>query len=331
MWKRCFSLALLAACNGVPHYMGIDAGTDTGGAGGDRASCVALPHTCGVTGNDDCCNSLTVSGGAYYRSYDARGDGNSGDKLAPATISTFRLDKYEVTVGRFRAFVEADRGTQLSPPAAGEGTNVHVAGSGWQGIWNQNLPLTKAGLIASVKCNPTFQTWSDTPGGNENLAMNCVSWYAAMAFCAWDGGYLPTEAEWNYAAAGGDEQRVYAWSVPATSLTLDASYASYNCLADGVPSCARTDFVAVGTKTAGDGRWGQSDLTGNVMEWTLDWDDRYTTPCVDCANISTPTGERAIRGGSASIDVGRLRTGYRSTAPPDEPNPDNGVRCARAL
>ena len=152
-----------------------------------------------------------------------------------------------------------------------------------------------------------------------------------MAFCAWDGAYLPTEAEWNYAATGGDEQRVYAWSNPATSLTLDVSYASYSCLADGVDSCARTDLTAVGTKTAGDGRWGQSDLTGNVMEWNLDWDAQYAVPCMDCANISTPTGERAIRGGSFDIDVGRLRTGYRATFPPDEPSVTNGVRCARAL
>jgi len=165
---------------------------------------------------------------------------------------------------------------------------------------------------------------------NENLPMNCVSWYEAMAFCAWDGGYLPTEAQWNYAAGGGDEQRVYAWSVPATSLTLDVSHASYDCLADGVPGCTGSDLVAVGTKLAGDGRWGQSDLTGSVMEWTLDWDDRYTTPCVDCANISVPTGERVVRGGSFNIDVGRLRTGYRNTFPPNETSISDGIRCARA-
>ena len=43
----------------------------------------------------------------------------SGDMRWPATVSMFRLDKYEVTVGRFRAFVDAGMGTQSKPPVAG--------------------------------------------------------------------------------------------------------------------------------------------------------------------------------------------------------------------
>lgn len=137
------------------------------------------------------------------------------------------------------------------------------------------LPKDTVELVTWVKCNSTTQTWTDTPAGNEHRPMNCVSWYEAMAFCVWDGGYLPTEAEWNYAAAGGDQQRVYPWSSPAGSLTpVDGSHASYwdgtNCVGDGAAGCAVTDLVAVGTKPLGDGRCGQSDLAGNVAEWVLD-------------------------------------------------------------
>src|SRR5512140_3899160 len=108
-----------------------------------------------------------------------------------------------------------------------------------------------------VKCNSTFQTWTDTPAANEHRPMNCITRYQAMAFCAWDGGYLATEAEWNYEAAGGDQQRAYPWSSPANSLTLDGSHASYydgtNCVGDGADGCAVTDLVAVGNNPSGMG------------------------------------------------------------------------------
>ena len=135
-------------------------------------------------------------------------------------------------------------------------------------------------------------TWTDLPAADENRPINCLSWYEAMAFCAWDGGYLPTEAEWNYAAAGGDQQRAYPWSSPASAVALDGTHASYrdatnNCVGDGMPGCAVTDLAVVGSKPAGVGRWGQVDLAGNVYEWTRDWfDANYPVPCMDCANLA---------------------------------------------
>src|SRR6185503_5212427 len=101
--------------------------------------------------------------------------------------------------------------------------------------------------------------------------MNCVSWFEAFAFCAWDGGRLPTETEWNYAAAGGNEQRVYPWGA-----NIDLTKASYDCAGDGsgtgTPNCMFSDMLPVGSRSPqGDGKWGQADLAGNVWEWTLDW------------------------------------------------------------
>lgn len=298
-------------------------------------SCAGLATTCGASRNDSCCNSPEVLGGAYFRSFDAAGDGISGNMSFPATVSNFRLDKYEVTVERFRAFLNAGMGTQTSPPLPGAGAHAKISGSGWDASWNASLASNKAALVAAVKCNPTFQTWTDVPEANENRPMTCITWYEAMAFCVWDGGYLATEAEWNYAATGGDQQRVYPWSSPARSLTpLDGTHASYydgaNCVGDGMAGCAVTDLVAVGSKSAGDGRWGQSDLGGNVGEWTLDSYAGYENPCTDCANLTVAL-YRVIRGGTFLSDPYFMRTTIRDSPAPELRHYIIGFRCARSV
>jgi formylglycine-generating enzyme len=321
---------------------GIDAGINDGGLPPPAApSCVGLPMTCGPIGNDNCCNSPLVIGGMYYRSYDLAMDSDSGSTSYPATVSNFRLDKYEVSVGRFRAFIEAGMGTQSSPPVVGSGAHMNILGSGWDAAWNSSLTVDKAALIAAVKIarsgagvNP-LATWTDAPAVNESRPMNNISWYEAMAFCVWDGGYLPTEAEWNYAAAGGDQQRAYPWSSPdAASLAIDGAHASYydgtNCIGDGIAGCSLTDLIMVGIKPRGDGRWGQSDLSGNVGEWTLDlYQSPYPNPCTDCADLTTGN-TRVLRGGGFYASARGLRMNFRLVFAPTGRTEDEGFRCARA-
>ena len=235
-------------------------------------------------------------------------------------------------MGRFRAFVKAGMGTQAAPPQVGAGAHANITGSGWDSSWNPKLVADAQALVAAVKCNATFQTWTDMLGDNEDRPMNCLTWYEAMAFCAWDGGYLPTEAEWNYAATGGDQQRAYPWSSPPGSLTVDGSHASYsdgtNCVGDGMAGCALTDLVPVGTKPDGDGRWGQADLAGNVTEWMLDLISVYLNPCTDCARL-TGASDRVIRGGSFIQSAFFMRTTARSPFTPENRSPGIGARCAR--
>jgi sulfatase modifying factor 1 len=288
--------------------------------GGTAPSCSGLPATCGPSGTDDCCKSLLVPGGTFDRSYDGV---DYLDPNYPATVSDFYLDKYEITVGRFRVFVNAGVGTQVSPPAAGAGANPLVTGSGWDSTWNTNLAANRAALTTNLKCQSGYQTWTDTPGINESRPVNCLDWYTAFAFCAWDGGRLATEAEWNYAASGGNEQRYYPWSSPGTSTTIDDSYAVY---------CGGSCYSAqnVGSKSpTGDGKWGQSDLAGNVYEWTLDW---YATPylmlCNNCADL-TAASSRVIRGGSFYGSAFYLRSANRIHDYPEEHYYGFGSRCAR--
>ena len=299
-------------------------------------SCVSLPATCGASGNDSCCTSLEVVGGSFYRGFDLAGDADSGDMTAPATVGSFRLDKYEVTVGRFRAFVNAGMGIQQTAPAANSGAHAEIFGSGWNPAWNSNLDPDTPTMSANLQCGSPRGAWTAAPGPNENRPISCVTWYEAMAFCIWDGGFLPSEAEWNYAAAGGAEQRAYPWSSPANTLVLDTTHASYNdgtnCIGDGMSGCATTDLLLVGTRPAGDGRWGQSDLAGNVSEWTLDTSPSpYPLPCMSCANVTEgTTTQRVIRGGNFIGLESNLRTTRRNQWGTADRNSDFGVRCARA-
>src|SRR5262249_2039585 len=150
-----------------------------------------------------------------------------------------------------------------------------------------------------------------------------------FAFCAWDSGFLPTDAEWNYAAAGGGEQRAYPWSNPAGSLAIDCSYANYF---NGSAYCGNPPIGGVnpvGTESPkGDGTWGQADLGGNVDEWTLDESNSYPIPCVDCADLRA-SPYRVQHGGGNSSPAVNVREALQSFDTPDSRQSYSGVRCAR--
>jgi sulfatase modifying factor 1 len=296
------------------------------------------PLNCGPMHDQDCCESILVPGGTFFRNYDVGSDGVFSDNTHPATVSAFKLDKYEVTVGRYRAFLEANLGTARCAPADGAGAHAVIPGSGWDKAWNDYLPPDKASHVEGLTTGcmgPQFATWTDQPGPNEAKPLNCVSWFDAMAFCIWDGGYLSTDAEWNYAAAGGDEQRVFAWSVPPDSTAVNCTNTAYNH-----PGC--TFIVDAGSKPAGDARWGHSDMGGNVYEWNLDWfacgiNPSYIDPCDDCARVqpdpNCSMAFRLHRGGTWGSMPQYLRVAddrYNGDHP-DAYESGTGFRCARAL
>lgn len=298
-------------------------------------SCMGLALSCGPSGRGNCCEPAeSVEGGTFSRGYDKAPDLYNDDNY-PATVSTFVLDKYEVTVGRFRKFVEAGSGlgTRASPPAAGTGAHPRLAGSGWDNAWNTSLVTNTLELEAAVKCSPPGQTWTDIPDINENKPINCVTWHEAMAFCIWDGGYLPTEAEWNYAATGGDEQRAYPWSNPASDLTITCLHANYQINNPSGASCVGLTNRVGSESIMGDGRWKHSDLAGNVWELMLDrYADPYPYPqnCQDCANLMIST-DFVIRGGSFAHYSSDLRTAIRYNNASSTRSIYIGFRCARSM
>ncbi|WP_437758689.1 formylglycine-generating enzyme family protein [Sorangium sp. So ce1389] len=216
--------------------------------------------------------------------------------MYPATVSEFRLDTYEITIGRFRAFVEEGKGTQADPPVRDAGAHPKIPESGWNADWNSELTADRSALKVALRCESSH--WTDFPEQNERRPMTCMTWFEAFAFCIWDDGRLPTEAEWNYAAAGGAEQRLYPWGE-----SIDASKAAYNCLGDGddAAECSMQDFLPVGSKSPdGDAKWGMADMAGNAGELVLDINQQaFPTPCNDCAQLEGSTPNRVVRGGTA--------------------------------
>ncbi|HEX4341435.1 MAG TPA: SUMF1/EgtB/PvdO family nonheme iron enzyme [Polyangiaceae bacterium] len=287
-------------------------------------SCASLTANCGPGANESCCTSLPVPGGTFYRGY----DGTNGDKNSPATVSGFRLEKFDVTVGRFRKFLAAYK-QNVVPAGAGKNPN-DPADTGWSTTWNASLPPDSATFASStyVACDPAA-TWTSTATTNEDEPINCVSWYEAAAFCAWDGGRLPTDAEWNYAAAGGSEQRFFPWSSPPISGAIDCTYANYEFATNMYCTPPSGAPRTVGLAPKGNGKWGQSDLAGNVWKWVFDaFVVPFPTPCTNCAN-RTGT-ERAIHGGDYGYAPDGLAVAARASVDPSGRGPVIGFRCARA-
>ncbi|MGA2448948.1 MAG: SUMF1/EgtB/PvdO family nonheme iron enzyme [Polyangiaceae bacterium] len=349
--SACNDFEVILGCNGTGSDPFI---ADANDADAAPPSCQAGPQ-CGECVSESCCTSLTVPGGTFYRTFTNDGGGPT-DEADPATVSTFRLDKYLVTVGRFRQFVAAWDGGAGWVPEAGAGKHTHLnggnglaaTGGGYEPGWvpaddsnvTANITPTDGGLglacgvndyefLPQLAPNSVYDTWTPDPGTQETLPITCANWYSAYAFCIWDGGFLPSEAEWKFAAVGGSEELEYPWgsSDPGT----DSQYAIYGCYyPNGSGSCSGVGNIApVGTALLGAGRWGHLDVAGSLFEWNLDgYAAAYVSPCVDCAYLTTAT-LRVNQGGNFDAPAVYFPPKRHEDNPADSNAYAYGIRCAR--
>jgi len=138
--------------------------------------------------------------------------------------------------------------------------------------------------------------------------VNWVKWYGAYAFVKYYNVSLPTEAQWEYAAKGG-QQLAY----PTNDGTLDLTKANYNGDKPGVYN-PNGHSLAVGSYP--ENPYGLYDMAGNVWEWCQDYysESFYTNGTTDPVNASAGTNNKRVRrGGSWNYHASTLLTYARAS------------------
>lgn len=202
-------------------------------------------------------------------------------------LSGFSMDRYEVTNERYAACVHAG---VCSPPR----------------------------LTASAKRRAYYgvQEFARYP-------VVFVGWAEANRFCQWDGGRLPTEAEWELVARGpAPSKRIFPWGDEAPDCTKVNMGGDLSCVGD-------TDLV--GRRAWGASPWGAMDMAGNVWEWTSDWYDADYYRKSPKQDPKGPTSGRlkVMRGGCWMSGADSLRVSCRKAELPDTWAPNVGFRCVQ--
>jgi formylglycine-generating enzyme required for sulfatase activity len=156
-------------------------------------------------------------------------------------------------------------------------------------------------------------------GSQDDHPVVYVSWHDARDFCAFVGGRLPTEAEWEYAARGGNPRGIYPWG---------NAYAPDQANGEGVAGKDRWALAAPVGSFPPNG-YGLHDMTGNVWEWTASV--YRDNPFDGGAETEGPVSRKArvVRGGSWHYNPQRLRVSKRDFDSPAARVFDVGFRCAR--
>jgi formylglycine-generating enzyme len=261
-------------------------------------------------------SALSLPGGTFRMGSDAPTFPQDGEgPVRDVTVHPFRIDAHAVTHARFAAFV-ADTG--------------HVSDAeryGWSFVFHAFL-IPGAAVGPAPPGAPWWRAvrgacWHapEGPGSDADARRDHpvvhVSWRDARAFAAWAGGRLPTEAEWEYAARGGLDQRRFPWGDELEEggrhrcNVWQGEFPRRDEGADGYRGTAPVDaFEPNG--------FGLFNVVGNVWEW-----------CEDA--FAGRPGARVQKGGSYLCHASycnRYRVAARTSAAEDDGAAHTGFRVA---
>ena len=265
-------------------------------------------------------------------------EGYPGDGETPVhavRLDAFRMDATAVTNAQFATFVK-DTGYLTGAEEFGLSAVFHLA-------WERNTDRRERDLVNRADGVPWWLAihgadWRSPEGPGSDISRRQnhpvvhVSWYDAQAYAAWAGKRLPSEAEWEYAARGGLEQKRFAWGDELTPRgrwmcnIWQGDFPGRNTEDDGFLTTAPV-------KSYAPNGYGLSCTAGNVWEWCADW---FSADYYGHAPEHDPRGpddgeQRVMRGGSYLCHHSychRYRVAARSSNTPESTSGNTGFRCA---
>jgi formylglycine-generating enzyme required for sulfatase activity len=194
--------------------------------------------------------------------------------------------------------------------------------------WIDRTEVTNDMYEKCVEANVCVPPYSEASGGIKlyygnsmfaNFPVIHIAWLSASEYCEWVGRRLPTEAQWEKAARGATDERIYPWGDTEPFRDLANFGRQVN------------NMTAVNEQSEGRSPYGALNMAGNVWEWVSDFYD----PDYYSKSLSRdPTGpvigdKRVMRGGSWKDYPSTIRVVHRYADYPLSANSSLGFRCAR--